>query len=550
MINNTKMLLQTLLVTVLLIGTVVHGADTNNNNNNNNSRVRGETHKDNNEDMGGESAVQRKLRAGNKGSSSIIRQRFPATIVSHSPAAGAVLTGSTTLTAQIQFPRNRAVEFLLTPPSGTGNGQENWMVATKGQRTNNIGTWTLDYTFTESGQYSYQIRTVGSDGNVGIVSDVVTFTVTTDGGEGEDGDGGSNGEAGPDDVTMDIIEAAKSSIESLIEDEPQLSPKFVRLGFHDCVGGCDGCVDLEEPDNNGLEVPIAALDSVVDEFIGSGMSRADIWALAALVGAEVAQPNNQAAINFPMMWVGRVDCENTGNDCLDGNNNPVPCSAVRGPHRVLPPMDLNTTGVTHFFSQTFGFTPRETVALMGAHTIGTLSIANSGIPGNRGWANNALRLDNNYYSQIVGAGTTIEDLVDAPNWNLREQENTNGLPDRFFWVRGGGGGGNNNNNDPLVMLNADIALVRDITDFLEPDGRVTCRFLEGRGGGGGGGGGGNNNNNPGCPFAAMTIRFMGEYRNNNALWVNDFRAVFTKMLTHGYDTSAGCIGTSAPCVLP
>ena len=41
-----------------------------------------------------------------------------------------------------------------------------------------------------------------------------------------------------------------------------LNPIFVffaedalrRLAFHDCVGGCNGCLDTTNPDNNGLKV--------------------------------------------------------------------------------------------------------------------------------------------------------------------------------------------------------------------------------------------------------------------------------------------------------
>lgn len=57
------------------------------------------------------------------------------------------------------------------------------------------------------------------------------------------------------------IVAAKQEIEALIATtlDVNLAPKFVRLGFHDCVpdalfqGGCDGCVDLSNPDNAGLD---------------------------------------------------------------------------------------------------------------------------------------------------------------------------------------------------------------------------------------------------------------------------------------------------------
>ena len=26
-----------------------------------------------------------------------------------------------------------------------------------------------------------------------------------------------------------------------------------RLAFHDCVGGCNGCININNPDNNGLQ---------------------------------------------------------------------------------------------------------------------------------------------------------------------------------------------------------------------------------------------------------------------------------------------------------
>lgn len=40
------------------------------------------------------------------------------------------------------------------------------------------------------------------------------------------------------------IEAVKDRIEQLIDGNQDLGPKFVRLTFHACVGGCNGCVDM------------------------------------------------------------------------------------------------------------------------------------------------------------------------------------------------------------------------------------------------------------------------------------------------------------------
>jgi len=41
-----------------------------------------------------------------------------------------------------------------------------------------------------------------------------------------------------------IIPQIKTDIKALIAANPALAPKLVRLTFHDCVGGCNGCVDM------------------------------------------------------------------------------------------------------------------------------------------------------------------------------------------------------------------------------------------------------------------------------------------------------------------
>lgn len=116
-------------------------------------------------------------------------------------------------------------------------------------------------------------------------------------------------------------------------------------------------------DNRGLEVPIDAIASIVDEY-NSTLSRADIWALAALVSSEEAQNGNNR-VSFPFEWYGRVDCNS-----IDGKSSDT--------SQTLPSPNLTTHQLFQFFSENFGLTTRETVALMGAHTIGQLSKQNSG----------------------------------------------------------------------------------------------------------------------------------------------------------------------------
>ena len=61
-------------------------------------------------------------------------------------------------------------------------------------------------------------------------------------------------------------------------------------GFHDCVGGCNGCINFNNPDNKGLEPAVNTLNQIYNSnnFHQFGVSRADFWALAAsraLMGA-------------------------------------------------------------------------------------------------------------------------------------------------------------------------------------------------------------------------------------------------------------------------
>lgn len=44
----------------------------------------------------------------------------------------------------------------------------------------------------------------------------------------------------PNTVALSHINAAKTEIEALIRNDGTLAAQFLRMGFHDCIGGCDG----------------------------------------------------------------------------------------------------------------------------------------------------------------------------------------------------------------------------------------------------------------------------------------------------------------------
>jgi hypothetical protein len=172
------------------------------------------------------------------------------------------------------------------------------------------------------------------------------------------------------------LSSARNDVERLIRQDTDLAPKFLRLSFHDCVGGCDGCIDLENPENFGLQRPIHALQPIVEQYANAetGVSRADIWALASFVGCDLAQGSTR--INFSLKrlgWWGRVDCENADQPCRDKEGQEVECSATKGPHRSFPSPNILTDDLYKFFEEEFGFDEEDTVLVMGAHSIGRLA---------------------------------------------------------------------------------------------------------------------------------------------------------------------------------
>jgi hypothetical protein len=182
---------------------------------------------------------------------------------------------------------------------------------------------------------------------------------------------------------------------------------------------------------------------------------------------------------------------------------------------------------------------------MGAHTLSTARRENSGFDGEHGWVNNPNRLANGYYNMIVAPLPGREDAIIAPDWNIELVDNSDlGTSNKYQWIHQKDPNredANDINLEIIIMLNSDIALVRDLEGHLEEDGNVqTCQFrcL-------------NNVCRPGepprCPHAQQTFDFAREYEDDNLLWLNDFSAAFRKMLIRGYDHESTC--SDFPCTL-
>ncbi|XP_027095446.1 lignin-forming anionic peroxidase [Coffea arabica] len=154
----------------------------------------------------------------------------------------------------------------------------------------------------------------------------------------------------------------RSTIRSAISHERRMAASLIRLHFHDCfVQGCDGSVLLDETPtiqsektsnaNNhsarGFNV-IEDAKTAVEKICPGVVSCADILAVAAR--------DSSVAVGGPSWTVklGRRDSTTASRSLADSD---------------LPaPFDHLDRLITLFSNK--GFTPREMVALSGAHTVG------------------------------------------------------------------------------------------------------------------------------------------------------------------------------------
>jgi len=172
--------------------------------------------------------------------------------------------------------------------------------------------------------------------------------------------------------------------------------------------------DLHETNNNGLEYTVAVLEELYtnpqfppgsqnlpESLKASGKSRADLWAFAAKVAVEFSTEfNNFNCAERPSNWgqtgsyvgnskdcvrlAGEEGCEVNmpkeiqfqygRSDCISEYEGEWEQYKTDRPER-HPNLEGNGDDTLNFFNEEFGFTGRETVAIMGAHTLGDMNPA-------------------------------------------------------------------------------------------------------------------------------------------------------------------------------
>eukprot|EP00547_Thalassionema_nitzschioides_P009132 CAMPEP_0194227992 /NCGR_PEP_ID=MMETSP0156-20130528/43139_1 /TAXON_ID=33649 /ORGANISM="Thalassionema nitzschioides, Strain L26-B" /LENGTH=1501 /DNA_ID=CAMNT_0038960493 /DNA_START=21 /DNA_END=4526 /DNA_ORIENTATION=- len=251
-------------------------------------------------------------------------------------------------------------------------------------------------------------------------------------------------------VTLENFQNLRNSLDTMVNsianagDRGHFIGGIVRLAAHDFMdfhqdadtlgqefGGSDGCIDFDNPANAGLsrlwcDDPVACpFKALFDDLYSGAMSRADYWVAAATVVIQNVAPS---PINIPFQW-GRVDavsCPNSSPRIPE----PTGCDAVEDA-----------------FINRMGLTWTESVALLGAHTLGGGFAEFSGHPGT--WVDSDAEstiFNKRYYTELLNRG-----------WRPRFIA---GVPDND-WTWGADDRG-------VMMLNVDICLNFDI------DASVSC----------------------------------------------------------------------------
>ena len=193
--------------------------------------------------------------------------------------------------------------------------------------------------------------------------------------------------------------------------------KVLRLTFHDCVGGCDGCINIDNPHNAGLQDAIDVVEDVyqVVESDGIVVSRADLWAICGRAAAEYGMEGMPGREDFDGDWeeaianfvspfstfkYGREDCE-TAPYTTDVHE--------------FPTAHFNHEEVFDFFAKDFGFDENQTVIIMGGHTYGSMKLANSGYHGPWVLQDGREIFDNAYFVNLIADYSVFNGVVSWKN---------------------------------------------------------------------------------------------------------------------------------------
>jgi len=237
------------------------------------------------------------------------------------------------------------------------------------------------------------------------------------------------------------------------------------------------------------------------------MSRADFWSWSAMWAIEKTVDNNNkwcqeencmiSEPNFLYNW-GRIDCP----------TSPKTPPTKSGEN--LPTAKFSNSQTLNYFNEVFHMSPRETVALMGAHTLGQARIQNSGFNGT--WVTGEGTMFNNKFYKLM--------VDESLCWEHKDISNTEKNRWQFYAK-------DKAKNRKGFMLTSDFSLYKDF--FSLDNGQAACHI----------------STEMGCKLAS-TSEIVKRFAADQEAWFREFRLAYMKMLNNGYgDNGDGLIPISS-----
>jgi len=294
-----------------------------------------------------------------------------------------------------------------------------------------------------------------------------------------------------DSLANDIESTILSNVEFDEDRRPfySLIPSCVRLAFHQCLGGrCRGCINVDDPNNLHLRRVVEALEPVRQRnpYVRYG----DLWAFAGIVALRVSERLTNVRYGRSHTYAQQLLTFRFGRD-------DCPTAPYTREVFEFPSFSLGLDHVLRYFGNTFGLSEGESVALLGAHTLGGLrNPLTGGI--HRQWTDTPDLLDNSFFRGMIDG-------------SRRWQQSPVVLPGQqsaiYFWGNG---------NSRRLLFNADLCLYKDLLFDGSAGGRSLCTYDTCR--------------------LSRTALSVNRFAASNDVWLSSFMPAYMKMTERGYSS--------------
>ena len=208
------------------------------------------------------------------------------------------------------------------------------------------------------------------------------------------------------------------------------------------TGGSDGCINFNDPTNNGLSecVQTLGLPALYSTYCDV-VSLADFFVIIS----EAVMARTHHSYNPDVMFASGAVSTNFRNNFRFGRETADTCPEAVD---LVPKADDGCGGIKDafhdhiFVKETTGMTWRYVSALSAVHGLGRAKLENNGFDGFFSDADNVGKFSNDYFSQVLANGWSPE-------------RNVGGNPNKVQWQRADQG---KNDAHKQIMLDSDLCL--------------------------------------------------------------------------------------------